>query len=81
MYKLYNYRISKQVQILLKETGNDHDHDDILIKGQSTTLGLSDLTDLSSEFDSDIGTNRPLFSTKNELEFEINIDFLKSIEI
>ena len=71
------HRISKQVKRLINETESDHDQNNMLIKDHSSTLSLSNITDLISEFDPDIDTDRPLFSTENELEFENNIDVLK----
>ena len=74
------HRISKQVKRLINETESDHDQNNMLIKDHSPTLSLSNITDLISEFDPDIDTDRPLFSTENELEFENNIEVLKKKE-
>ena len=68
-------RISKQVERLINETESDNDHNKVLIKDHSPTLSLSDVTDLSSEFDIDTD-----ISTENKLELESNIDVLKQIE-
>ena len=46
-------RISKQVKRLINETESDNDRSKVLIKDHSPTLSLSDVTDLSSEFDID----------------------------